>query len=278
MIPRGLAPGVAFALALFSAAAWGEEPELRLQPPGEAARAFAPPAAPAEPSPIDVPGPVISAKKAAPLKAAEAPKAGAASGASDSDMMPLFAEEGKPAGEQPRKGSGLSVGWTLASSGFWLGVVMLAICGVLWVIKRVVPGATSSFKSPAAEVLGRTLLDSRKCLYVVKIGRRIVLVGSSPERLSPLAEVTDPAEVGEIVALAAGERGARAFQAELSRESGLYGEQKATVAIDHVVQDLPGGEGQELTEESAAPDGALGRIRGQIARVKQRLEQLRKVS
>ena len=200
--------------------------------------------------------------------------------APDPEEMPLFVEEEKPPGEQKAQGKDLNLGWMVASAAFWLGVVLMVICGLLWAVKRFFPAATASFRTPAAEVLGRTLLDARKCLYVVKVGRRVVVVGSTPETLATLCEVTEPEEVDAVVALAVGDGASPppvTFKKAIEAERSQYGVAAEIGGADAFVagEDLdgPGGGGDPVSN-----DEAMSRIRGQVLRIKQKLQDLREAS
>ncbi|MDR1612108.1 MAG: flagellar biosynthetic protein FliO [Planctomycetota bacterium] len=83
---------------------------------------------------------------------------------------------------------------------------VFVICGlftlVLWALKRYVPGHRQLFTHPALEVLGRSHLDPRRYVSLLRVGRRIVVIGVSPEGLSPLSEITDGGEIAEILEVA----------------------------------------------------------------------------
>lgn len=76
------------------------------------------------------------------------------------------------------------------------------IIACLLAAKRWLPGSRQLFSHPGLEVLGRTHLDSRRYLALVRVGRRLLVLGASPDTLTPLGEVTDPAEVTELLAIA----------------------------------------------------------------------------
>lgn len=53
----------------------------------------------------------------------------------------------------------------------------------------------------ALEILGRRFIDQRQAILLVRIGSRILVVGSSPSGLQPLGEVNDPVEVDLVAGL-----------------------------------------------------------------------------
>jgi flagellar biogenesis protein FliO len=81
-----------------------------------------------------------------------------------------------------------------------LAVVVLAIFGAARLWKAHGPKLASPVPSGAAEVLGRCRIEARQSLYLVRLGSRVLVLGSSNGELSALSEVTEPAEVDLIVA------------------------------------------------------------------------------
>lgn len=83
---------------------------------------------------------------------------------------------------------------------------VLVVCGlfvaVLYLIKKYLPGHRQMFAHPAMEFLGRTHLDQRRFVSILRVGRRIVVVGVSPDEMRTLSEITDEAEVTEILEVA----------------------------------------------------------------------------
>ncbi|MGH7128248.1 MAG: FliO/MopB family protein, partial [Planctomycetaceae bacterium] len=78
-------------------------------------------------------------------------------------------------------------------------IVVLVVAAKLW--KKHGPGMNGVLPAEAVEVLGRTPLDPRQCLHVVRCGSRILVLGSSPGGLQSLLEVSDPAEVENLTRL-----------------------------------------------------------------------------
>jgi flagellar biogenesis protein FliO len=88
---------------------------------------------------------------------------------------------------------------------FWLGLLAL---------KRFVPGGRQLFASPAMEILGRSHIDPRRYVALVRVGRRLLVVGVGPDTMAPLTEIGEEAEVAELLATARPktERGRTLFQ------------------------------------------------------------------
>jgi len=98
----------------------------------------------------------------------------------------------------PRGGNG--GGWlqTLGA----LAVVVAVIFAVRMLLKRFAGSAPLARRAGAIEVLAQTRLAARQQLSLVRLGRRLVLLGSGPAGIRSLAEVTDPQEVEELLAAA----------------------------------------------------------------------------
>ncbi|MBW3543311.1 MAG: flagellar biosynthetic protein FliO [Planctomycetes bacterium] len=82
--------------------------------------------------------------------------------------------------------------WTtvLALAGV-LGLIV--VVGRLW--KKHGPPGRTLLPTEALELLGRRPIDARQNLYLVRLGSRMLVLGSSAEGLTTLAEITDPVEV-----------------------------------------------------------------------------------
>jgi flagellar biogenesis protein FliO len=94
-----------------------------------------------------------------------------------------------------------------------LGALLLAVGGIVAVAKLLKSLGISPLASAnplpgsVCQVLGVTQLPQRQTLYLLRLGRRILLLGSTGEHLTILSEMTDPEEVASILHLsqAAGE-------------------------------------------------------------------------
>ena len=101
---------------------------------------------------------------------------------------------------------GRPVGPAAGGIGPWLRTLgALVLVGVLVFALRVVLKRMGGPRRPgrradAMEVVAQAPLAGRQQLALVRLGRRLVLVGTGPTGMSALAEVTDPAEVAELLA------------------------------------------------------------------------------
>lgn len=88
-----------------------------------------------------------------------------------------------------------------ATSGSWwtslggLMIVLAIIVGLAALLKKRMPGAQMGLPAEAVQPLGRKLLEHRHAIHLVRCGSRILVIGSSPQGLNTLAEITDPVEV-----------------------------------------------------------------------------------
>jgi len=82
-------------------------------------------------------------------------------------------------------------------------VFILAVGGgllaLLFAVRKYLPGGRQLFASPAMELLGRTYLDPKRYLCLVRVGKRVLVVGASAEGLKRISEITEEAEVTELL-------------------------------------------------------------------------------
>ena len=98
---------------------------------------------------------------------------------------------------------------TGGSSSPWkmLGALMLAVGGIFGVAKLLKSlgvgpyGPARQLPNSVCEVLGVTMLPQRQTLYLLRMGQRVMLLGSTSESLTVLAEITEPDEVASMMHL-----------------------------------------------------------------------------
>ncbi len=78
-----------------------------------------------------------------------------------------------------------------------IGLVVVAA----WAFRRFAPRTSSMFSSDLMKILARTYLAPRQVLYLVRVPGKVLVIGSTQQSLTPLAEITDPAEVERLLAL-----------------------------------------------------------------------------
>ena len=80
-----------------------------------------------------------------------------------------------------------------------LAIVVSLIYACRYVLRRLgKAGRPGGVDSDVIEVLSRTGVGARQQLLLVRLGRRLVLVGSWPGGMAGLSEITDPAEVSAL--------------------------------------------------------------------------------
>lgn len=87
-----------------------------------------------------------------------------------------------------------------AASGWWstlggLAAVVALILITAKLLRKNIPGAPAALPANVVQVLGRKSLDYRHTIHLVRLGSRLLVLGSSPEGLRTLSEITDPVEV-----------------------------------------------------------------------------------
>ncbi len=95
--------------------------------------------------------------------------------------------------------------WTAVSA---LAVVVCLILVLARVFRRHAPMFGHALPSEVLEVLGRRFLDQRQSIFLLRIGSRILVVGSSAAGLQGLGELSDPVEVDLIAGLCRGNKSA----------------------------------------------------------------------
>jgi flagellar biogenesis protein FliO len=93
--------------------------------------------------------------------------------------------------------------WTAVSA---LAVVVGLILVLARIFRRHAPRFSQALPAEALEVLGRRFLDQKQSIVLLRIGSRILVVGSSTAGLQGLGELTDAVEVDFIAAVCRGTR------------------------------------------------------------------------
>jgi flagellar biosynthetic protein FliO len=143
----------------------------------------------------------------------------------------------------------------LAWAAFSTLVVLALLCGALWLMKRLMRRCRFFSPGRVLEVLARLPLDRTSALYLVRVGRRVVLVGSTRDRLTPLSEVADPDEAAALRAEAGAAGG--------DSESGQFRERLREGLADY-----------ERAESTSEP-GPLERIEVEVARIREAVQSWR---
>jgi flagellar biogenesis protein FliO len=87
---------------------------------------------------------------------------------------------------------------TVASS---LAIVLGLFAALVWFSKRFAPSGAAALPQEAVELLGRTPLDGRQTMQLIRVGNRLLLVALSAGGATTLTEITDPLEVEHLAGL-----------------------------------------------------------------------------
>lgn len=99
-----------------------------------------------------------------------------------------------------RDAAGDGSGW--ARTLLALGLVVALVFVVRHVLRRFGPGAPAGNRR-AVQVVSRVSVSPRQQLVLVRLGERLLLIGSGADGMRTLAEVTDPDEVAALTGAAA---------------------------------------------------------------------------
>jgi flagellar biogenesis protein FliO len=143
---------------------------------------------------------------------------------------PIFLGKKKSADESHRFAGESDRPWYGTGIGA-LAIVLGLIVVLFLVLRRWTPSLRTG-GSGVVQIVGRTVLAPRQSLVLVQLGRRLVLIGVSAERIQPVCEITDNEEAAAILAESRRIRGD--FSSWLDREAAEFAREGA--------QDGAGGE------------------------------------
>jgi flagellar biogenesis protein FliO len=87
---------------------------------------------------------------------------------------------------------------------------LVVVIGLILILARIfrrhAPLFSQALPTEALEILGRRFLDQRQSIVLLRIGSRILVVGSSAAGLQGIGEVSDPVEVDLIAGMCRGTR------------------------------------------------------------------------
>ena len=127
-----------------------------------------------------------------------APATSRPGGADTRPVTPPSGAEDRVVSSDGQRGLGESVIRTLLA----LAVVVVLIVGLRIVLRRL-RGSSIAPAGPMS-VLARKSVSARQQLLLVRLGKRLVLVGSGPEGMAALMEVSDADEVADLIRQAGG--------------------------------------------------------------------------
>lgn len=126
-----------------------------------------------------------------PIRAEETPEAPEAGRVRPGVSLDQFLDRGVGVGDSGREEGVVSpLGLLLRLSASVATILALGIAA-LFLYRRWLPRRAAAHRSGWLQVLGRTSLGPRHAVYLLRCGRRLVAVGVSGERMTPLVELDD---------------------------------------------------------------------------------------
>jgi flagellar biosynthetic protein FliO len=135
--------------------------------------------------------------------------------------------------------------------------VLAVIAGVAWLVRRLVP-SVRRLNGGVIEVLGRNHLAPKQSLALVRVGRRVLLIGVTAERLTTLCQIDEPEELAELLVGASAGRST----AGADRFDHLLGE--AADGFDDAGRGLD----ETVPGRSEPLERARGRVQGLLSRLR----------
>lgn len=153
------------------------------------------------------------------------------------------------------------------SGGGWLeslgalAAVLGLILGLRWLLKRYGGRGGVGGSARVMEVLARTPVTARQQMVLVRVGKRLLVVGAGAEGLSSLASIEDPQEISDL--LGAVEQ-AKAHSLTNSFTQVLRGRRD-----EMTIRDEPGVEPVAEQDGRSPVGGAVSQVRSLLARVRE---------
>lgn len=117
--------------------------------------------------------------------------------AGDIENQKIFTGDGEPTSQESdqMRPPYLDMARLAASLAAVLGLVVAGA----WAFKRFAPRTAGMFGSGTLKVLARTYLGPKQMVSLVSVPGRLLVVGSTQQSVSTLAEITDPAEMERVL-------------------------------------------------------------------------------
>ncbi|HPF37256.1 MAG TPA: flagellar biosynthetic protein FliO [Phycisphaerae bacterium] len=144
---------------------------------------------------------------------------------------------------------------------FWPMLAVLGlIVGCVAAVRKWAPQATRVSGASAMNILARQYLSSKQSLCLVKVGKRVVLVGVTPDSMNALAEINDPEEIATLASNLNRSR-SDAFSSALSKQAVEPDEDDEMDASNAPVTSVASRRDGRLGETEARIQELVGRIR-----------------
>ena len=127
----------------------------------------------------------------------------------------------------------------------------------------------------AVQILARSSISPRQHILLLRVGRRVIVVGDSGAQMNPLSEISDPDEVASLLGQLQDEKSrlpSRAFSALFNRaRDDMDGQETEPSADEEMHQDA----GESATEEPPV-DPAISDTRDEITGLMDKIRVLSK--
>ncbi len=114
--------------------------------------------------------------------------------------IPLAASKSTTDLEPKRSSSGGMIS-SMISMVVSLAFVIAIFMGLAYLLRSAQPAVTKGLPKDVVEVMGRTTLAPRQQMYVIKFGRKLILVSQQLGQTQTLTEIEDPKEVDHLLGL-----------------------------------------------------------------------------
>lgn len=167
----------------------------------------------------------------------------------------------------PAQPQGLDYPRLLAALGIVIGLIFV----LRWLSRLFFPAATGRGKSRAVEVLARSPLSPKQQVMLLRVGRRLLVVGDSGSQMNALCEITDSDEVAALVGQLRDEK----LQIPKRAFSSLFGRSRQAFDAEEPAPDAAQNELREPEEEDVPVASAREELNGLRDRVRLLAEQFK---
>ncbi len=173
------------------------------------------------------------------------------------------------------KNQGDRSSWSGKSMGTWggswlaLAIVVAVIFFGAYIFRRFWPEQQRWRNLAAIEILGKTYLSAKQSLCLVKLGRKILLLGICSDRITSLGQIEDPEQVAEILATIQQSR-SNSISSSFGK---LFGQQANRYQSDHRASSVAGDSDSEVAE--LHEDHLCQEVKGCLGELLDRVDKLK---
>ena len=84
---------------------------------------------------------------------------------------------------------------------FSMGIVLSLFLGLAWIYKKSLPKSMGRLPHEVVQVLGRTSISPRQQMYVIRFGKKLLLVSQQPGQTQTLSEISEDEEVDRLTGI-----------------------------------------------------------------------------